>query len=140
MAMVRTPSSTPVEAAAAAVSAASAAVVEVVEPEPQAARDRASIRLSTRQVIFLIFFYLFFDFFRKLSDTKNRIAYAGDPGKIRRNKETCRPDPTIALHINVTVRQMFSDGPAGKDLAFFSGFGGVSFCSLRLQDLGERDS
>ena len=43
MAMVRTPSSTP-----------------VVEPEPQAARDRASSSASTRQVILLIFVYLLF--------------------------------------------------------------------------------
>ena len=54
MAMVRTPSSTPVEEEAAAV----VAVVSVLPP--QAARDRVSSIARTRQVMFLIFVSLLF--------------------------------------------------------------------------------
>lgn len=59
----------------------------------------------------------------------------------RRNKENTSSRPfTIALHINVTVRQIFSDGPADPLLASKTRFGGVPFFVRRLQDLARQYS
>ncbi len=45
----------------------------------------------------------------------------------------CGPDLTIALHINVTVRQMFSDGPAEPALTPRFHFGGIPLRSQAVR-------
>ena len=49
--------------------------------------------------------------------------------------KNCGPDLTIALHINVTVRQMFSDGPAETRLTQRFHFGGIPLRSQAVRPL-----
>ena len=121
MAMVSTPSSTP-----------------VLVLEPQAHRVRAMVRTRSIATIFFIFFSAFlkleFSGYFRQNKTLNRTAQRLKV-KYGESPKRKQPDLTIALHNIVTVRQIFSDGPANTVHADRIRFGGSPFLHRRPHGL-----